>query len=477
MTADYFYSYLKDYLTRKNDIRRGFDNFLKDRAEHAVHMYNAALKAEQESPVKLAIEQLLFDLDDNENSGFKTTRSDRGSQGKNNPFLLSDSGMKYYLVREMGRQIVLVQDNTGGHEPSSPYRYDEGNPKAKPVMRGCKWCLDRCVGVIPLEKEGRVLPDSDYDFVEVTPSFERFISKDEGFPPEWIKVNRISQHIDILYPFKHPMEEMDKLVGCENLKKRLLEFCRLTEYNKACLRQSPEIPVMQIFLHSIFYGNPGTGKSTVCRLYGSLLKEAGMLSKGHVVVADRKVFSGDCFGDNEAILKELVRYSEGGILLFDEAYLLEGNHPSDPNKLILPSLLSELADNHKKDFAVVLSGYKDKLDRMLEQNPGLFSRFSNTFEFKDYSLDELVEIGVRFLNTFEHTFSLDGLSAFKEELATAMSNSHKASWANARSVKTLIERIYICHAQRYVKGSNVDRVITSADICSLPYEQSRRIGF
>ena len=129
---------------------------------------------------------------------------------------------------------------------------------------------------------------------------------------------------------------------------------------------------MQIFLHSIFYGNPGTGKSTVCRLYGSLLKETGLLSKGHVVVADRKVFTGDCFGDTEDILRELIKYSEGGILLFDEAYLLEGTHPNDPNKMVLPMLLSELADNSKKDFAVVLSGYKDKLDRMLEQNPGLY---------------------------------------------------------------------------------------------------------
>ena len=301
-------------------------------------------------------------------------------------FQLADTEMRLFQVKDGNRYQILIQENYKEDSPSFPKRYDVSDPKTKPVMSGSNWCLDRCIGVIQLNKTGTTFPDSDYDFVEVKQSFERVISEEEGFPPEWIKTRRISQHVDILYPFKHPMEELNKMVGCEDIKKRLIEFKSLAEYNKACIRQSPEFPVMQIFLHSIFYGNPGTGKSTVCRLYGSLLKETGLLSKRHVVVADRKVFTGDCFGDTEDILRELIKYSEGGILLFDEAYLLDGTHPNDPNKMVLPMLLSELADNNKKDFAVVLSGYKDKLDRMLEQNPGLYSRFTNRFEFKDYPL-------------------------------------------------------------------------------------------
>lgn len=392
-------------------------------------------------------------------------------------FQLADTEMRLFQVKDGNRYQILIQENYKEDSPSFPKRYDVSDPKTKPVMSGSNWCLDRCIGVIQLNKTGTTFPDSDYDFVEVKQSFERVISEEEGFPPEWIKTRRISQHVDILYPFKHPMEELNKMVGCEDIKKRLIEFKSLAEYNKACIRQSPEFPVMQIFLHSIFYGNPGTGKSTVCRLYGSLLKETGLLSKGHVVVADRKVFTGDCFGDTEDILRELIKYSEGGILLFDEAYLLDGTHPNDPNKMVLPMLLSELADNNKKDFAVVLSGYKDKLDRMLEQNSGLYSRFTNRFEFKDYPLDELVEIGVRYLTSFGHTFTIDGLTSFREELASAMSSSSKTSWANARSVKNMIEQIYIKRAMRYSKEGCLDREITSEDICSIPYEKRRQIGF
>jgi len=167
--------------------------------------------------------------------------------------------------------------------------------------------------MVHLTKKKTIYPDSDYDFVEVIPSFERVIPEDEDFPPEWIKTRNVSQHVDILYPFKNPMEEMKKMVGCDEIKQRMLEFKSLAEYNKACEKQSPSLPLMRIFLHSVFYGNPGTGKSTVCRLYGSLLKDAGMLSKGHVVVVDRTTFTGDRFGDTEDILRELIRYSEGGV--------------------------------------------------------------------------------------------------------------------------------------------------------------------
>lgn len=411
------------------------------------------------------------------NPSIDNHNKERLSSLESMPFLFSDTGMKFYQIRERGRQVILVQSNSENDKPSIPHRNDISVSKTKPVTNGSNWCLDRCVGMIQLTNTGTVFPDSDYDYVEVKPSFERVVSEDEGYPPEWIKTRRLSQHVDILYPFKHPMEELNKLVGCDNIKKRLIEFKSLAEYNKACMRQSPEYPVMQIFLHSIFYGNPGTGKSTVCRLYGSLLKETGLLSKGHVVVADRKVFTGDCFGDTEDILRELIKYSEGGILLFDEAYLLEGTHPNDPNKMVLPLLLSELADNSKKDFAVVLSGYKDKLDRMLEQNPGLYSRFTNRFEFKDYSLDELVEIGFRYLKTVGHTFTIDGLSSFRDELASAMSGSSKKTWANARTVKNMIEQIYIKRAMRYGKDEKLDREITSEDIVGIPYERGRRIGF
>lgn len=398
---------------------------------------------------------------------------------KRDYFRFTDTKMKYYQVRNGNDYQVLVQDNTDENAmPSIPIRVTKELANVlTPICEGHSWSLDRCVGVIDLSNKRNVNMNDERDVIEVEPHFRKISPVEEGYPDGRMCAGNHKIIVDILIPPAQPFKKLNEMVGCEDIKHRLKEFKSLAEYNKACLRQSREFPVMQIFLHSVFYGNPGTGKTTVCRLYGALLKEAGLLSKGHVVVADRNIFCGDCFGNTEEMIPQLVEMSQGGILMFDEAYLLEGVHRDDPNQMVLPLLLSALADEKNKDFAVVLCGYKDKLDRMIEQNPGLYSRFINRFEFKDYSLDELTEIGVRYLKTFGHSFTLDGLARFREELKAAMNGNCDASWANARSVKSMIEQIYVQRAMRYSKEGILDREITLEDITSIPYQHRRKIGF
>ena len=396
----------------------------------------------------------------------------------NRLFRCSDYKMSFYQVKNGYNYHILVQDNTDDDAvPSLPVRC-EGEPNALPIIKDYPWSLDRCVGIIDLcrDKES-IFVDSDDQIVEVEPFFRRIAPIGEGYPASEIVVGKNRKRVEVLRPLSHPTNEFKKLVGCDEIKQRLLEFKSLAEYNKACIRQTPHLPVLQIFLHSVFYGNPGTGKTTVCRLYGSLLKEAGLLSKGHVVVADRNTLACEYFGETEQIVAQLLEMSKGGILMFDEAYLLEGSHRDDPNKMVLPLLLPALADDKNKDFAVVICGYKNKLDQMIKQNPGLYSRFVNRFEFKDYIQDELVEIGIRYLKSVGHTFSLDGLACFREELALTMDSTSKTSWANARSVKNMIEHIYIKRAMRYVQDGKLDREVTAEDICSIPYERHRKIGF
>jgi len=393
-------------------------------------------------------------------------------------FWITDLEARFFQVKDGNSYQILVQDNSDRNaEPCLPKRFDDSSTPLLPICKGHSWCLERCIGVIEVANKDAIYVDSDSDVVEVEPNFQKLYAVGEGYPSGEIKTKRLQMHVDILLPPPHPSEELERMVGCDDIKRRLMEFKSLAEYNKACIKQSPHLPVMQIFLHSVFYGNPGTGKTTICRLYGALLKEAGLLSKGHVVVADRTTFCGDSFGDEEAIVSQLLEKSKGGILMFDEAYLLSGVHHEDPSQMVLPLLLSALADEKKKDFAVVLCGYKDKLDKMIDQNPGLYSRFVNRFEFKDYTLDELTEIGIRYLGTFGHSFSPDGLEVFRKELTIAKTNSNSTTWANARSVKNMIEHTYIQRAMRFNKEGRIDREITAEDISSIPYERSRRIGF
>ena len=453
----------KEHLTSGRTIRR---------LERTIKKKNAIIKKQNSG-------SLLFkaDVPQHIRGHELTERHDIGNRlgVEETKFRFQDTRARYFQVKEGSNYRILVQQNNGDDDsPAIPYRNDKRDPSHKPVVQGSEWCLDRCIGVIDIVKyENRIL-NSDTDMAEVVPSFKTAVSDD--LPPSAIKVNRIAVGVTVLPPIPNPTAELEKMVGCDEIKRKIMDLKSLTEYNKVCYQHSPELPLMKIFLHSLFYGNPGTGKSTMCRLYGSLLKDAGILSKGHVVVADRSVFIGDCFGDTEAILNELINYSQGGVLMFDEAYLLEGTHPSDPNKMVLPMLLSALADDSNKDWAVVLCGYKDKLDKMIDKNPGLYSRFVNRFDFKDYSLDELTEIGIRYLRTFGHVFSPDGLESFRKVLSVAM-YGNRTTWANARTVKSLIDNTIIQRAKRYAKEGRFKREIIAEDISSIPTDNRRRIGF
>ena len=508
MAKSYYYKYLKDYIHDVGNRIIGFDkkllkdecaleDFLQARSNLAEEEFNIHKDLQGGCGHELAMQTLLEGLTelepteeeiqaeleyqkDIEKIALFSEPIDFGFlREKVNGFHFADMEMRYFQVKNGNTYQILVQDNSNKDaEKSLPYRYDPKRwPHSKPIRENHAWCLDRCKGIIDVWDKESIFVHSDDEVVEVAPSFRKFRAIGEDFPDGELRCKRFTRHVDVLLPLQHPSEVMEQMVGCDNIKKRLAEFKSLAEYNKACLRQSPQLPVMKIFLHSIFYGNPGTGKTTVCRLFGALLKEVGLLSKGHVIVADRSTFSGDSFGDEEEIVTKLLEIAKGGILMIDEAYLLQGVHKEDPSQMVLPLLLSALADENKKDFAVVLCGYKDKIAKLLEQNPGLYSRFVNRFEFKDYTLDELTEIGIRYLKTFGHTFTLDGLAKFRKELSIAMSEGNASTWANARSVKNMVEHTYIQRAIRYKKGGKIDREITAEDISSVLYERKRKIGF
>ena len=111
----------------------------------------------------------------------------------------------------------------------------------------------------------------------------------------------------------------------------------------------PQWKQHQVSLHAIFFGRPGTGKTTVCKIYGGLLKEAGVLSKGHVVVCNRATFVGPSWGDEENAIRQAMEAAKGGVLMIDEAYLLNSAHPNDPgNARFVVNLLEHIYLVHAK---------------------------------------------------------------------------------------------------------------------------------
>lgn len=306
---------------------------------------------------------------------------------------------------------------------------------------------------------------------------------EESFPTGEIEQNlNLNVKVDILRPIANPQEELDKLVGCADIKQRMDELVALTSYNKMMRDLFPGSKQHEVSLHSIFLGRPGTGKTTVCKIFGSLLRKVGALSKGHVVVCDRGTFIGTLWGDEERSMKQVLEMAKGGVLMIDEAYLLASKNENDPGRMVIQLLMNVLADETQRDIAVVLCGYKEPMMKLLDSNPGLYSRFPNKFEFADFTVDELLEITKRRLQEYDYRFTNPAWEKYSGMLSQAYQVRNPETWGNARFVANQLERIYIQHASRCVKHQPKDKrellMITPEDI--LPIEvprQKTKIGF
>ena len=158
------------------------------------------------------------------------------------------------------------------------------------------------------EDEDEDVDVDEYEAEDDTPTEKADdICTDNPLPGDVIEQNQnVRVKVEILRPIDNPQEELQKLVGCSNIKKRMDELVALTAYNRMLHEQFPELKQHRVSLHSLFLGNPGTGKTTVCKIFGALLHEARALSKGHVVVCDRGTFIGTLWGDEERAMKQVV---------------------------------------------------------------------------------------------------------------------------------------------------------------------------
>ena len=307
---------------------------------------------------------------------------------------------------------------------------------------------------------------------------------DDDFPDGTITVNeRTTIKVDILKPMRNPGEELGRLVGCRNIRNRIGELLSLTRYNQMIRQRQPTAKPHEVSLHSLFLGSPGTGKTTVCKIFGALLREAGALSKGHVVMCSRSTFVGPVWGYEENMVRQLLKIAQGGVLMVDEAYLLAGNHKEDPAKMVVQLLMDTLANEQQRDIAVVLCGYKEQMKQLLDLNPGLVSRFPNQFVFDDFTLPELLDITRRRVAEYSYHFTRAAGLRYRQVLEEAYKVRDPQTWGNARFVANLLERIYIAHAMRCVNRqqplpTNGLFTLTPADIqpVAIPL-QKPKIGF
>jgi stage V sporulation protein K len=248
-------------------------------------------------------------------------------------------------------------------------------------------------------------------------------------------------------------KELDRLVGMKEVKDLVHEIYALLNIN--FYRRKEGLKTDNQVLHMVFKGNPGTGKTTVARIFGKLFKELGVLSKGHLVEVERADLVGEYIGHTAQKTREQIRKAMGGILFIDEAYSLTRGGEKDFGREAIDCLVKALED-HKNDFVLILAGYSKEMDDFLASNPGLPSRFPIQVHFPDYKLDELMQIADIMLEEREYQLSSYARQKLRNHLQKQITGLNN-SFSNARHVRNIIEKSIRFQAVRLMKKSNLTR--------------------
>ncbi len=230
------------------------------------------------------------------------------------------------------------------------------------------------------------------------------------------------------------MKELDGLVGLNLIKTEIKNTIKLVRYYRDINRD-----VQKAFsIHSIFKGNPGTGKTTIARIMGNIYKSLGILERGHLIETDASDLIAGYIGQTALKTKEKIEEAMGGILFVDEAYsITEGRHPEFGKKAV--STLIKQMEDRRGEFSVIVAGYTKPMDAFIESNPGLRSRFDQTFHFEDFSEQELFDIAIYMFASADMSMDKKAEAHLKEYLQYLYINRNQY-FGNARSVRKIVER-------------------------------------
>ena len=253
------------------------------------------------------------------------------------------------------------------------------------------------------------------------------------------------------------------LVGLKPVKNRIREISALLLIDR--LRKSLGLSSSSPGLHMSFTGSPGTGKTTVALKMADILYKLGYIRKGHLLTVTRDDLVGQYIGHTAPKTKEILKKAMGGVLFIDEAYYLykpdnERDYGSEAIEILL-----QVMENQRDDLVIIFAGYKDRMDKFYESNPGLASRITNHVHFPDYEPDELRQIGVNMIEEQQYMLTPEAEDALMEYIKVRM---EKPLFANARSVRNVLDRARMRQANRIFETSS--DLLTKSDLVTIQAE-------
>ena len=260
--------------------------------------------------------------------------------------------------------------------------------------------------------------------------------------PQYKDVSVAQKEVVKAKPRGSAYDELFGMIGLNEAKQvinKAISYYKVQKlYEERGVRQ--ENPSM----HMVFSGNPGTAKTTVARLFARIMRENGILSKGHLVEVGRADLVGKYVGWTAPLVKQKFRAASGGVLFIDEAYSLVDGREGMYGDEAINTIVQEM-ENHREDMIVIFAGYPDKMEGFLEKNPGLRSRIAFHVPFTDYNTDELCRIA-RFISK-NNGMRIDDEALYKLEKVFESARGEK-DFGNGRFVRNIFEQAKMNQAIR-----------------------------
>lgn len=261
------------------------------------------------------------------------------------------------------------------------------------------------------------------------------------------------------------LEELHQMIGLEKVKQDVNEIINLIEVQKK--RELEGLKNIEIMLHTVFIGPPGTGKTSVARLLGRIYKHLGCLSKGQLYETDREGMIAGYVGQTATKVNKVVEESKGGVLFIDEAYGLNQNGLGNDYGAEAINTLSKRMEDYRDDLAVVVAGYNEPMQLFIASNPGLRSRFNRYFFFDHFTPSQLFQIFESFCKKSDFILTPEASEKIKDTFELLYQKKDD-SFGNARVARNIFEKCVQNQANRIVSlkkaSKNVLKTITEKDI-------------
>jgi SpoVK/Ycf46/Vps4 family AAA+-type ATPase len=248
---------------------------------------------------------------------------------------------------------------------------------------------------------------------------------------------------------KDAYSELNNLIGCNSVKNAVAEFVAKSKIDKTKMDRNL-IDKTSFNMNMVFYGSPGTAKTTVARLVARIMYDKGMINKPKITEVGAADLVGAYVGHTAIKTTNVFEEAKGGVLFIDEAYSLANERAGGFNQEAIDTLIKEM-ENHRNDTMVILAGYKDKMEELIKCNPGFKSRISKFVDFANYNIDDLIKIFYKLCSDSKYIINKEDESEIIRMIRSYLEEIiDDSQFGNGRECRTILENAVNMQSKRLV---------------------------